>query len=481
MVNRRIPTSQQENSKNVQDYADDPFKTCCLTRRNFRCVNVRETEALVRSLRSIIARATIAELILALSILAGCSSDKINAPQPIIGPSTAVEVPFCAGLEPSWVAFQDGNGAWTQALPVIAGQKVTFVHSFTADRGAIATVRLFRNGLRTLDVQYGLPAELAIVGDTTPAHCALPVSQTLLGTVAGIDTNEVAQINAGFGTRDLVALGEGNTDFALPSLIAGPQDILATRISRLSGTNVLTRVILRHTPPLPDSTKLPVIDFNSTEAFPPVVGNVTVNGVGPEGATSRTRVHTALSENQISFLTSSETAPSRTFSAIPESRLQPNALQVLSATANPTAANIIRSAEVYFRAPVDQTLSLGAPATMPALSTIAATPSLRLRAKFDIQPDYDRLTGITYQQGQSPVVTVSMTAAYAALSNSGYDLIVPDLSTAPGFDARWALRAGEPVSWSAARTGGTLGLGQNAVPRAGATVRLGIIFGEYTP
>jgi hypothetical protein len=411
----------------------------------------------VRSLRSIIARATIAEQILALSILTGCSSDKINGPQPIIGPPTSVEVPFCAGLEPSWVAFQDGNGAWTQALPVIAGQKVTFGHSFTTDRGAIATVRLFRNGLTTLDVQYGLPTELAIVGDTTPAHCATAVSQTLLGTVAGIDTNEVAAVNAGFGTRDLVALGEGSTDFALPSLIAGPQDILATRISRLNGTNVLTRVILRHTPPLADSTRLPVIDFNSAEAFAPVIANATVNGLGPEGATSRT------------------------FYALPESRLQPNDLQVLSATANPTTANTIRSAEVYFRAPVEQALTLGAPATMPALSTIAATPSLRLRAKFDVQPDYDRLTGITYQQGQSPVVTVSMTAAYAALGDSGYDLIVPDFSSAPGFDARWALRAGEQLFWSVGRTGGTLGLGQNAVPTVGATVRLGIIFGEFTP
>jgi hypothetical protein len=118
---------------------------------------------------------------------------------------------------------------------------------------------------------------------------------------------------------------------------------------------------------------------------------------------------------------------------------------------------------------------------MPALSTIAATPSLRLRAKFDVQPDYDRLTGITYQQGQSPVVTVSMTAAYAALGDSGYDLIVPDFSSAPGFDARWALRAGEQLFWSVGRTGGTLGLGQNAVPTVGATVRLGIIFGEFTP
>ena len=434
----------------------------------------------MQSLKSIIARAPVVELILALSILGGCSSDKVTAPKPIVGPPATVNVPFCAGLEPSWVAFQDGDGAWTQAVPIIAGQRLAFSHTFTTDRGAIATVRLFRNGLTSLAIQYGLPSELAIVGDTVPAHCSAAAPRTLLGTVAGIDTNEVATINAGFGTRDLVATGEGD-NFALPSLIAGPQDILATRISRLNGTNVLTRVILRHTPELPDSATLPVIDFNSAEAFAPVVANVTISGLGAEGATSRTRLRTALSESQVSFLTNSETWASRSFDAIPESRLQQNDLQVLSVTANPTQGNVIRSAEVYFRSPVDQTLTLGAPVKMPALSAIGTTPSLRLRARFDIQPEYDRLTNITYQQGQNTVVTVSMTAAYAALGHLGYDLLLPDLSAAPGFDAHWALRAGEQVFWSTTRMGGTLGLGQNAVPTVGATVRIGVAFDEFMP
>jgi hypothetical protein len=37
------------------------------------------------------------------------------------------------------------------------------------------------------------------------------------------------------------------------------------------------------------------------------------------------------------------------------------------------------------------------------------------------------------------------------------------------------------VIWIATRTGGTLGLGQNAVPTVGATVRTGIIFDGFTP
>jgi hypothetical protein len=136
---------------------------------------------------------------------------------------------------------------------------------------------------------------------------------------------------------------------------------------------------------------------------------------------------------------------------------------------------------VYFHSPVDQTVALGAPVTVPAFSTMATTPSLRLRAAFDGQQDYDRMTGISYQQGQNTLVSVGMTAAYAALGHAGYALIVPDLSAVSGFDARWALRAGDPVSWTATRTGGTLGLGFNAVPTIGATARTGIAFDTFTP
>jgi hypothetical protein len=74
-----------------------------------------------------------------------------------------------------------------------------------------------------------------------------------------------------------------------------------------------------------------------------------------------------------------------------------------------------------------------------------------------------------------------MTAARAALDATGYDLVVPDLSRVAGFDARWALRAGEPVSWTATRTGGTVAPGFNVVTTNGATTRTGIAFDSFTP
>ena len=161
------------------------------------------------------------------------------------------------------------------------------------------------------------------------------LSKTLLGSVAGLDTNETATINAGFGSRDLTAPREGNT-FALRGLISGPQDVLAARSTSVNGVLALTRVILRRAPELPDSTTIPVLDFNSPESFAPVVANVTVNGITAEGAASDTRLHTAYSESILTFLTGSARTATRPYYAIPEARLRAGDLQVLSVTANPT-------------------------------------------------------------------------------------------------------------------------------------------------
>jgi hypothetical protein len=243
---------------------------------------------------------------------------------------------------------------------------------------------------------------------------------------------------------------------------------------------VPTRIILRRTPELPDSATLPVLDFNSPEAFAPQVANVAIAGLGTEGAQLITQLLTAHSRNEIALL-SGPAAATRPFYGIPDSKLEPGDLHVIGVTANPTTANSVRSAVVYFHSPVDQTLTLGAPATVPAFSTVGTTPSLRLRARFDIQQDYDRITSINYQQGQTTLVSVGMTAAYSARAGTGYDLIVPDLSAVSGFDTRWALRAGEPVFWIATRTGGTLGLGVSPVATNGATSRTAITFDQFTP
>src|SRR4051812_25486137 len=166
---------------------------------------------------------------LTLAMLSACRdyTPAPTDPGPAGTPSVS-NVVFCSGLEPNWVAFQDGDGEWTRAEPALSGSQVTFHHAFATNRGAIATARELAGGFTVLWVQYGTPAELAIVGDTRPDHCPPTVFLTLLGKVANVHANEVALVSAGYATRELIDPDQGN-DFSLVALRPGPQDILATR------------------------------------------------------------------------------------------------------------------------------------------------------------------------------------------------------------------------------------------------------------
>jgi len=400
--------------------------------------------------------------------LSACSDGALPSTPPPPPPPTTVAVAYCAGLEPIWVAFQDGDGAWTHAQPTMSGPNTTFRYEFSTARGAIATLSRAGGNMTVLSVLYGAPVELATAGDTNSRDCGPAPAKTLLGTVAQLDTNETAFIGASFNSRVRVSV---DRTYELKGLASGPRDLLAARTTRIDGSDVLTRLIMRRGVDVPDSTTLPVLDFASAEAFAPAVATVSLDGLGAESAASGTRLLTDHDELALSLLIGLTTDVTRPYVALPESQLLASDLQILAATVNAATTGSARSATLYFRAPTDRILSFGAPLIQPAFSTVASVPALRLRAHFVPQSDYDRSAFVSYQQGTTTFVVISMTAAYAALTGTGYDLVVPDLSGAVGFDPAWSLQAGGTVLWNAGRVGGTLGLGRDAVPSDGATRR----------
>ncbi len=397
--------------------------------------------------------------------LGACSDGMLPLTPPPPPPPTTIAVAYCAGLEPTWVAFQDGDAPWTHAQPTPSGSNKTFRHEFSADRGAIATLSGAGGNITVLSVLYGTPAELVTAGDTNPRDCGPAPAKTLLGTVAQLDVNETAFVSASFNSRVRVSV---DRTFELKGLASGPRDLLA---ARTDGSDVITRLILRRDIDVPDSTTLPVLDFASAEAFAPAVANVSLNGLGAEAAASGTRLLTNHDELTLSLLIGSTTDVTRPYVALPESQLLANDLQILAASVSAATTGSARSATLYFRSPTDRTLTLGAPLISPTFSTVASVPALRLRAHFVPQSDYDRSAFVSYQQGTTTFVVISMTAAYAALSETGYDLVIPDLSGAAGFDPAWSLHPGATLLWNAGRIGGTLGVGRDAVPSDGATRR----------
>lgn len=422
-------------------------------------------------------------LALAISTLAACSDYQRDPTSPYPDPDprpVAVDVAFCAGSQPRWIAFQDGDGEWTRAQLTVTGEFANFRHTFNSNRGAIATAHEFANGLTTLTIHYAAPAELAIAGDPRPDLCGLVANDTVLGTVAGIDTNEVVVVSTGRSTREATTVAEGGA-FTLRQ-VSGPEELLATRLTRLAGETQLTGIILRRGPELSDGATIPVLDFGSAEVIRPTSSVVTLAGFGADGAVSRNGIRTAHSENVIIFGDPSVTTAARTYPALPEDRLAPADLQFITAATNATnTSNIVRSVTSYFRAPTARTLTFPDLPHAPELSIASTATAVRPRARFDAQAAYDRATAISYQELQNTVVSVSMTAAYAAVNASGYDLAVPDLTGVAGFDQRWALHPGNTLIWTSARIGGSLGIAPNVLPADGDTRLIGSDAGFITP
>lgn len=391
--------------------------------------------------------------------------------------SVAVDVPFCSVLAPAWLAFQDGGGGWTRALPEEHGGITNFHHVFTTNRGGVATLDRLDGSMTSLHVFYGAPAELSTLGDTLAVDCGFSVPKTLFGAVAAIDASEFVSISSGQLARAIAPSGLGNA-FTLRDLPAGPQDVLAVRVTSVNDIVGVGNMILRRDVDLPDSATIATLDFGSTEAFAPVASQLTVTGLGADAAMHGTELRTPNSRMIVLFATTQSTAATRTIFELPESQLRAGDLQVLHVSAIGSSGN--RTVDQYFHAPGDRVAALGAPLLPPTITRVASTPSLRLRARFASQDDYDRAAHITYQQGQTTLVTISLTAAYAAVSGAGYELVAPDLSAVDGFDPSWALRPGVMLWWSATRVGGTLEVGRGARPFDGATQRAAFLMSTLT-
>jgi hypothetical protein len=426
-------------------------------------------------------RAVVAEVLLALSVLSACSYDSSNPTYPTDPPPSptpsAVDVAYCRGAEPLWVAFQDGDGAWMHVRPVASGQYTTFHYVFTQARGAVARAAELPGGFRTLSILYGAPSELGLVSDTAFQQCSAEAQRTVNGTVAGLGANDIALVTAGNSLRDFTSNEFGDT-WQLRGALAGPQEFLATRGTVSNGVVSLTKMILRRSPALPDGATLPVFDFESAEAFRPVVRNVTFAGNDGSTVTAFTGLRTAHSNNFLTFLAGGGATTTSPSFALPEDQLAPGEIQSVGATSVPVG-NVARSVVVYSRAPVDRTLTFGATPSAPELSVVSTTPTVRLRARFATQADYDRYTSINFQQDDT-VLSLSMTRAYATLAG-GYDLVVPDLTSAGEFDPRWTLRSGTRLLWTTARVGGAIGVDHNAMPRDGDVTRSGSDAGFVTP
>ena len=382
-------------------------------------------------------------------------------------PESPVAVTYCAAATPMWLAFRDADGTWARALPEPSGSRNVFRHTFTGDRAAIASVTsVFGGAFTVLRVLYGAPAELATESDTSDADCVNGGPKTLRGNIAGVTTTKAVIVSLGPFARTSVQPLLG-LDYTLEEVANGPQNLVATSTT---GASLPARMIVRRDVDVPDGGTIPLLDFESAEAFDLGTANVTVDGLQGEPAVNLTMLLTSRGHFALPFA-STRTAATQPYVTLPANKLLASDLQQLHVS---TEGPSPRSVDLFFRTPSDRTLAIGEPIVRPTFSTIESVNVLRLRTQFVPQIGYDKASAIVYEQPERTAVTaITMTSAYAALSG-GFVLDVPDLAAVSGFNTAWGLLPGVAVAWNAVRTGGTLPIGRDPVPFDGAVRRIAI-------
>ena len=183
------------------------------------------------------------------------------------------------GWQPDWVAFQDGDAAWSRVQVKYVGKFAEFDYDFTANRGGFAMGRTISSAsIPQLSVRFGTPAELQLLSDTLTGGCTANAGKSWHGVTAGLDPDDIALVGLGSTGPQSVS---ASTDFAytIDGVAAGPQTIFAQQIRVVDNQQVLAAAIIRHGVDLPDGATVPVLDFKSAEAVQPIDASVSVSGL----------------------------------------------------------------------------------------------------------------------------------------------------------------------------------------------------------
>jgi hypothetical protein len=366
--------------------------------------------------------------------------------------SRAVSLTYCTADAPIWVAFQDGGvGPWTRVLPN-AG---TSTYAFTVQSGkaGVASVDTVGSGYE-LNVSYVTAEEMErLVIAAQNGGCG---AKTVTGSVANVPSPRDAFVSLGYA-QAVVANPSVNSAFALSNVADGPQDLVAVRSA--SGSRLPDKIILRRAVNAAAGSALPVLDFNSAEAFDPATANVTITNLGSDTAFVLTDFSGVRGSGNgritdiEDYVTASGAKP---YAAMPIARLNAGELQQIYAGSQ--AANTPSSQRVtryFFRNTSDRSVALGPYLTAPTVTRLNDAAYSRARIALPVQADYSRLiTSELRQAGSNRSVVLIVTTAFTG--GAAWDATLPILSGTSGWLDSWGLVNGVPITWFVQAVGGVV-------------------------
>jgi hypothetical protein len=357
---------------------------------------------------------------------------------------------FCSGTTPQYFfAVKDGSGPWTRVMP--SSTDSTFSFNINSATGSVAMVTNDSGGFITTVYNY-TAAEMAA---RAASQCALVpnvTSRTVNGTFGGVTGFRESFVGMGWWSGS----ADGNGSFSLLNLPSGALDVVGAESGDIAANleqPVIRGIIRRGVNPASGST-LPVLDFTAAESFAPTTATWTFNGVGSTEMMSITQA----------FMTAGGTFGAlgtyagldrpdtiRTIYGFPAAQTITGDLHQVVATINtvgtpPAAPNRASRQIIAYARSVSSARTIAFGPAMPA-PTVTAVGGGRLRATGTLPA--------AYSAGVSLDVTQTSTARFANvqatsgfLGTSGtYDIQMPDLTGAVGWDTQFGVISGIPTNW----------------------------------
>jgi hypothetical protein len=340
-----------------------------------------------------------------------------------IGPDglTDMQLDYCAGLAPTFFAYQNEGEAWKTA---------------TADANGTLSFRVSpKFKIASIDpASVGLTVLFTTVDDVAALNgtsCHEPATFKILG---GTTANVPAGSRAGIAMWPAsIVIGSSQYQF---EVAATPQDLVAHREVFSSPNRTPNRVIVRRQ--LNVTGTIPVLDFGAPEAqaLDTRVGTIVgltaggLNAMGTDFITSQgTRASIAYEDRF--------TTASRTIHTVPGGLTIPGDMHLLFVAGGNDTFNDVRVVHAYFRTTIDQTITLGPNVGSPTVTVAATAPYTQLRMVLPRQSEYPRFVSILFSQlvnqFEARLWRLQATESYA--DGTDWDLTMPDLSEVTGFPA----------------------------------------------
>ena len=361
---------------------------------------------------------------------------------------------FCsASLPRNFFAVRDGTtGPWTRIVPAA---DTSYSFNITQSIGSVAMAEIDSGGQRTTVYNYSAQEMAA----RAAAQCSLVANVTpraARGSFGGVTGFRTSQVGMGwwFGSAN------GNGSFNLLNLPPGPLDIVAVRNAEIGQASEIPvdRMIIRRAQNPAAGATMPVFDFGATESFPPTVktwafGNV--NGE-PFGVSQLFNTAGGTTGPFTPIPAVDGTSSLRTVFGVPrgptDQTIDGDLHQVIAtvATLGPlpgSPARATRQIVTYSRGIADRALNFGPQMPAPNVTSVTALGQGRLRAQGTVPTEYS--AGVSFDITQTTTARFATVHATRGFLGAGttYDIQVPDLTAAIGWDTQFGLKPGVATNW----------------------------------